>query len=469
MMATTSLNLSKIKGNVISGLEEEEMKFMEELIQRDMENPDNIFDQFSGFNLENETQFESFLAFLNSDDRNLTIEEQKEIENLEKEGKCVSTEKQTRHYVQMFQAFLKENNLPEDLLKEMPVRYVESYLRLWFSRLRKKDGDLYSPNTLACCRAAIHRYLLEVRNMPLIDNEQFSAFHRTYKACITKSIKSKQILTSEGGSGYPAIEPEDMDRLRTYFNRSTPERLQDEVFFLILYHFGFRGREWLRNLTTNSLKLNESNGTRFVDFEKCMAEKNVRYTNQAVMRQIVMTETPATKQNCPVVAVERYLAKLPSESPLFPKPCRKYEKNGKWYCEKEVLGKNSLQDLMRKISIRAGLSHTYTNHSVRSTCVTNLRKSGFTAEQCQLVTGHNRVESIQRYDKRRASEKITFAEKRSMSKALSEKLNHSDVNKSEEAIQTVITEKSISFQACESKRMKITADGTNNIVQIIFD
>ena len=47
-------------------------------------------------------------------------------------------------------------------------------------------------------------------------------------------------MTSEGGSGYPAIEPEDLVLLRQYFNRSTPVKLQDEVLFLIVYHFGFR-------------------------------------------------------------------------------------------------------------------------------------------------------------------------------------------------------------------------------------
>ena len=118
-MATASLDLSKIKGNIISGLAEDEIKFMEELIQNDMENPDNISDQFTGFNLEKKMQFESFLDFLNSDDRKLTTEEMKEIEDIENEGKCQSTEKQTRYYVQMFQSFLKENKLPEDL-KEMP-------------------------------------------------------------------------------------------------------------------------------------------------------------------------------------------------------------------------------------------------------------------------------------------------------------------------------------------------------------
>lgn len=81
-MATTSLDLSKIKGNIISGLAEDEIKFMEELIQNDLENPDNISDQFTGFNLEKKMQFESFLDFLNSDDRKLTTEEVKEIEDI---------------------------------------------------------------------------------------------------------------------------------------------------------------------------------------------------------------------------------------------------------------------------------------------------------------------------------------------------------------------------------------------------
>ena len=47
-MATTSLDLSIIKGSFISGLAEDEINFIEELIQNDVENPDNIFDQFTG-------------------------------------------------------------------------------------------------------------------------------------------------------------------------------------------------------------------------------------------------------------------------------------------------------------------------------------------------------------------------------------------------------------------------------------
>ena len=464
---TTAVDLSKIKGHEISGLAEDEIEFIQELMQKDSENPNNVFNQFTGFDVQNENDFSKFLEYLNTDDKPLSTDEIKEIENLENESKCKSTESQTKHYLKMFLSFLKENKLSDEV-EAIPLRYIESYLRLWFSRLKKKDGTLYSPTTLACCRAAIHRHLLEKRNTPLIGNAQFLAFERTYKACVTKAIRARNIMTSEGGSGYPAIEPEDLVLLRQYFNRSTPVKLQDEVFFLIVYHFGFRGREWLRSLNTKSLVIKHSNGTKYVDFEKSMEEKNVRFTNQAVMRQIVMTATPSNEETCPVAAIEAYLSKLPADSPLFPKPCSNFEKNKKWYCEREVLGKNSLGDQMKKISGRAGLSHTYTNHSIRSSCVTNLRKHGFTPEQCQLVTGHSRIESVHRYDKRKASEKITLSEKNSMSRALSSSLNQ-NMKRGAQDLQIVTVEKNVSIQASTSKKMKITADGINNIVQITFE
>ena len=468
---TATIDLRKIVGNQISGLEDDDLEFISQLIQNDMENPDNVFDPWTGFDLTNASDFNSFLSDLNSDNRDLSGNEIKEIEEIEENAKCKSTEKQTKHYIAMFLSFLKENKLPDDL-KQIPLRYLESYLRLWFSRLKKKDGNVYSPTTLSCCRAAIHRHLLNVRYIPLIGNDQFVAFDRTFKAMVTKSLRTKEILVSEGGSGYPAIEPEDMTLLRSYFDRSNPQKLQDEVFFLILFHFGFRGREWLRNLTTKSLIVKESNGTKYVDFNKTQSEKNIRFTNQAVMRQAVMTSTPTTPESCPVEAVELYLQKLSKESPsLFPKPSLKYIGTGEWYCKKEVLGKNTLNDQMKKISVRAKLSRVYTNHSVRSTCVTNLRRQGFTPEQCQLVTGHNRVESIRRYDKRKATEKITFNEKSCMSRALSSSLNENSETGRQKCmqIQTINLEKSLHIQVPNNKRMKIKADGTNNIVEIVFE
>ena len=132
-------------------------------------------------------------------------------------------------------------------------------------------------------------------------------------------IKNKKYV-SEGGSGYPEIESSDMIRLNEYFDRSDPTRLQDEVFFSICYFFGFRGREWLRDLTKDSVVLRKSpDGGDYIDLLKETAEKNVRAEKHHSVKQAIMTATPDNPSKCPVEALKIYLSKLPTQC-LWPKP-----------------------------------------------------------------------------------------------------------------------------------------------------
>ena len=64
-----------------------------------------------------------------------------------------------------------------------------------------------------------------------------------------------------------------MDKLQLYFNRTTPQRLQDEFFFNLLYHFGFRGREWLRSLDKSSIIIGNNGNETFVDLVRSVHEK----------------------------------------------------------------------------------------------------------------------------------------------------------------------------------------------------
>ena len=38
----------------------------------------------------------------------------------------------------------------------------------------------------------------------------------------------------------------------------------------------------------------------------------------------------------------------------------------------QPLGKNTIAEMMKRISQKAGLANTYTNHCVRATCITRL-------------------------------------------------------------------------------------------------
>ena len=67
-----------------------------------------------------------------------------------------------------------------------------------------------------------------------------------------------------------------------------------------------------------------------------------------------------------------------------------------WY-EKNVLGHNMLNNMMRNMSQRAGISPYYTNHSLRATTVTVLSSNNVETRKIKAVTGHRSDTSIESY------------------------------------------------------------------------
>ena len=74
-----------------------------------------------------------------------------------------STESQTAAYATRFKEFLNSKGLP-NMTESMLVRFLNQYLRLFYSSLREEDGSLSAPATLEYIRAAINRYLTSVLN-----------------------------------------------------------------------------------------------------------------------------------------------------------------------------------------------------------------------------------------------------------------------------------------------------------------
>lgn len=213
----------------------------------------------------------------------------------------------------------------------------------------------------------------------------FKSFDITYNAVRKNALSSRKRSCLET-TGYQPIEVEDMAKLDVYFDRSTPKRLQHEVFFLILYHFGFRGREWIRNLTKETVKIcTGPDGKKYATLIKEEQEKNVKANDYRNLRQEAIYETE-DKSKCPLAAIEEYMSRLPSENlALFPKVKAKWDQNN-YYCQKEVVGKNMLHELMKTISKEAGLSKLYTNHCPRVSLVTWLKEKEFSNDEIKAVT-----------------------------------------------------------------------------------
>ena len=160
-----------------------------------------------------------------------------------------------------------------------------------------------------------------------------------------------------------------------------------------------RGRENLRKLQKDHFAVAEdSNGRRFVYQRKDEMSKRIRGDNmksRVDAGRMYATGGP----RCPVASFEKYISKLnPNHTALFQAPltCAPCDEYKPWY-KNAPLGEKSLGNFMAKLSVAAGLSRRYTNHSLRSTCITLLDENGFATRDICNVTGHRNEKSIRSY------------------------------------------------------------------------
>ena len=83
---------------------------------------------------------------------------------------------------------------------------------------------------------------------------------------------------------------------------------------------------------------------------------------------------------------------------LWQKPFKNVYYNDPVWFEPRRMGHNPIETFMKNLSFSAQLSsNTYTNHSICSTCITNLDKLGFEARHITALSGHKSEATIKEY------------------------------------------------------------------------
>ena len=139
------MNMSNIPGEIISGLSTEDLHFV-------------TSEASTRFVKELDDAFLSELNEISKDLPTLTNEQLEELNKIEADAVPKSTDKQTKQHVNRFKHFLREEGLQENF-ETIPHNFLNDYLRLFYTKIRKDDGGLYSPASLICFRASIQRYL----------------------------------------------------------------------------------------------------------------------------------------------------------------------------------------------------------------------------------------------------------------------------------------------------------------------
>ena len=116
------------------------------------------------------------------------------------------------------------------------------------------------------------------------------------------------------------IEKKDMEKLTKYFDRSSPEKLLDELFFSIVYYLGLRGREWIKGLRREQFKFEvDSRGRKYVTIQGIdSVQKNNQpsigapQTSKSVKEGRIYSIEGAIDR-CPVRCLEIVFEKLPAD------------------------------------------------------------------------------------------------------------------------------------------------------------
>ena len=172
-----------------------------------------------------------------------------------KERHKTQTRLQSYVWVDCFQEYLAEKNLPacDDIpIEDLPDVLYNFYTEVCKKKPGKSDTYEYKNSTLKYMRAGLNRHFKETKTIDIIAGSHFIKANKMFKG-VTR-------LNKEEGRGevesMPSINPEDMKTLGKYFeeNMAGPPNallLQEIILFNIIYYMGKHGRENLRRMKIN--------------------------------------------------------------------------------------------------------------------------------------------------------------------------------------------------------------------------
>lgn len=203
------------------------------------------------------------------------------------------------------------------------------------------------------------------------------------------------------------------------------EILQHKVFVDLVYYMGRCGKEGLRPLqkTWFSVK-KDPEGTEYVEIEVNETTKKNQGGNLSAQATWIHDENNLMfaqpgNQRCPVKSFKRYCELLnPKIQDFFQRP----SKDRKKY-DAMAVGKETISRWMSVISERAKLSRRYTNHNLRKTTATGMKKGGIPETRIAHHLKHKDLQSLSHY-----LEKPTIEDKRENAAAL---FNYTVANASE--------------------------------------
>ncbi|XP_068704068.1 uncharacterized protein KIAA1958-like [Montipora foliosa] len=354
-----------------------------------------------------------------------------EIVNFKEKAVPKSTKEATKFGVKLFKEWFKHQSEFTTEFENMKVTELNKCLSKFYVSARKGDGSYYKKSSLLSIRAAIDRHL---KSPPY--NKQFSICSNTefHEANKTLNAYLKHLSSSGKISATVHKAPLTREVVQKLYEKgelatsttNDPRALLQTAWFFISLYFGKRGRENQALMKKSMLQLiKTTNGEEY--FQLNRNEPGTVLTTKNHTGGLEATEDHSDGkffskpgiERCPLELIMVYLSHLnPENKAFFQKPRDLSAKFSSdtctvWYSACK-LGHNTLENMSRNMTTRAGISPYLTNHSMRATTVTVLSSNNIETRRIKAVTGHRSDTSIQSY-----CERPTLYQFKDMSSALS--------------------------------------------------
>ena len=303
----------------------------------------------------------------------------------------LNTKRQIKYAVNRMNAFA--SCAGANSLETMTDLELDNFLAQFYAGTRKENGSLYTSKSMHGLRYGIHRHFQSVKGIDITNSDQFVRSNKIFKAMLVKLKKEDKGSVKHKDP----ISKDDMAKILSCLDISTPHGLQDKVFVDIMMYFANRGRENLRDMKITDFVIQKNEkGLRYI-IHRDMLTKTRRENDDEGYSGHMYEISGSPK--CPVSSFLAYKEVLnPAQQCMWQRPKPKVPPEGPWYTN-APLGVNTLGSKMKTIAKKAGCSQMYTNHSLRATTVTVLDEAGFASRDIMAVTGHKSESSLKHYSR----------------------------------------------------------------------
>ena len=318
----------------------------------------------------------------------------REVEEMKSVAVNKNTSRSTKQWINVFTSWCRSRHFENFSIETMTPEELDKVLGQFYAEVKKKDGNDYEPESLKIMQSAIERYLKD-KNYPL---------------SIVRSREFRSSRNPEGNFSAPEGKGKRPNKAQplTPEERNSPVRkgqlgnfngrvLTNANFKNLTEQMGLRGRQEHYDAYVEDLVVRQQeDGTEVVEFRE--GPTKTRSSGLTIRRRTtpqVMYSTDGGKTD-PVRLFKLWLSKRPEgmkdTGPLYLSIINRPKSPDVWYT-KFRMGENSIGNIMKSMAFCQ-----LTNHSMRKTLVSKLKKSGQPRNVICEITGHARESSLDDYD-----------------------------------------------------------------------